>query len=468
MSRNVFLAVVFTAVFFSSSGLSKSPALSDDSQLETFAKAYELAHKPKNSNYLELAKTLRDHPLYPYLVQKGLLAYPYLANEKVIRSFLQRYENSPLDKPLRKKWLAYLRKKKQYALYNEFYRPMGDAESECLYLNNKLSLGAEFASIKTDVQGLWVVGKSQPKTCDGLFKRLQQGNHITEEMILKRVEKAADGGKHTLLPYLRTLLPPAKQYIVDLWYKVRRSPKALSDVKAFKQRLVEQEKLIVLYGLKRLIWREPDIAIKLWESYQQRYSFTSNEVTTIGETFAIRLSVNGHKKANHWLGKMAPALSSEQVTQWYITDALRNDDWQGIVDLVSTIPNLMNAELHTRYWYGMALVALQRAREAKAVLKDVANQRHYYGFLASHYLQLPVHLSDKPVAVSDAEIQAFETYPALQRARGFYQLDMLPEARREWRYLLSKLSQPQLSIAAVIADQWGWHEQVIARSEERL
>ena len=119
---------------------------------------------------------------------------------------------------------------------------------------------------------------------------------MTREMILQRIEKAADGGKHTLLPYLKTLLDKSDQYIVDAWYRIRRSPAALAKPKYFNGPLVTQEIKIVLYGLKRLMWRDPDEALRLWDIYQDRYSFTEQQKQHMQTEFAIRLSVKGHNQ----------------------------------------------------------------------------------------------------------------------------------------------------------------------------
>ena len=100
-------------------------------QRDYFPRAESIAHNPNSSEYKFLKQELADYPLYPYVELKTLIQYPYLSNKKKIEAFLNRYEGSPLDKPLRKKWLSYLAQKKQKALFLHFYRDIGSTELTC-------------------------------------------------------------------------------------------------------------------------------------------------------------------------------------------------------------------------------------------------------------------------------------------------------------------------------------------------
>ena len=456
-----FVVVLKAAVLLVSTTVSAQPSSSTE-LLKTFETAYSLAGRSENKRFKELASTLNGHPLYPYLVQKRLLAYPYLSNEKVIRSFLARHQDTPLDTPLRKKWLRYLKRKKQIALFNEFYKDYGDTELTCHFLHNKLLLGDEFSSIVSQVQALWTVGKSQPTDCDPLFEKLTKAQLISEAMLLTRIEKVADGGNHTLLPYLKQQLSNDKQYLVDLWYRTRRSPASLASSKAFVGKYPAIEKKIILYGLKRLVWKDPDKAIQLWQNYQQNYLFSEVTKRDMTAVFALRLSVNKHPQASQWFSKIAPQDMTKPLLQWFVADVLRKKDWSAIVTLIDQRSQLAQESLEIQYWYGTALLALEQKRQGLKVLADVAKHRHYYGFLASHHLKQPLQLLDKPLTPTSSQLDAISQLLPAQRARAFVKLDMLVEARREWRYLLSTLPQSQHADAAVLAHSWDWHDQAIS------
>ena len=171
------------------------------------------------------------------------------------------HQGTPLDWPLRKKWLQYLAKKNYQKLFIEAYRTNGDAKLACFHLQAQLDNKVPASQVLPEVTDLWVVGKSQPKQCDKLFNTWKKAGYRTQDIIWQRVEKAADGGKHTLIPYLTKLLDQDQQYLATLWHKVRKNPHYIARLNRFPAKS-EREAQILTYGLKRLIWRDPELALK--------------------------------------------------------------------------------------------------------------------------------------------------------------------------------------------------------------
>lgn len=67
---------------------------------------------------------------------------------------------------------------------------------------------------------------------------------------------AAEGGQHTLLPYLGRLLPEPMQYLAEHYRRVRVNPSYVTRFSALTQAYPEHEAQILSYGLRRLIWRD--------------------------------------------------------------------------------------------------------------------------------------------------------------------------------------------------------------------
>jgi soluble lytic murein transglycosylase len=222
-------------------------------QQQQFIKAEKLLSKRYSTQYQNLYNQLHYYPLQPYLDQKRLLNNLSLSATGEIDKFLTKYRGSPLDWPLRKAWLKYLAKKKKAQLFIKFYRPSNSAKLSCHYLNFQLKSGSPESVILPQVTKLWVVGKSQDKVCDPLFEKWHQAGYRTNDVIWQRIALAADGGKHTLIPYLTKLLPAEQQYLASLWHKVRRDPSIASKPRYFPNKS-ERETQILTYGFKRLIW----------------------------------------------------------------------------------------------------------------------------------------------------------------------------------------------------------------------
>lgn len=432
-----------------------------EEQRKLFIKAEAVAHKPQSRRYKKLLEQLEGYPLKPYVELKTLVNFPYLANKKRIEHFLNQYENTPLDKPLRKKWLKYLANKQQAALFLHFYRDVGDASLACQNLQFMLQRNDTRQQALEKIEQFWVVGKSQPKECNGVFAQWQALGLRTEALVWQRLKLAADGGKHTLIPYLKTLLPPEQQYLADLWLNVRRSPSFVSRASNFPGLIPDKEMEILSYGLQRLVWNDRDLALKSWHSLIKRFSFSPEQEQQIASKFAVGLALVNHEQAELWLERATKLSRDKELFRWHLAQVLRQQDWQRVLDLIDFAPEEISNNNTYQYWQARAYEAVKAPELANRTFGKLAQQRHYYGFMASGKLAKAPSLRDKPLTFAAQDILSVSAIPAAQRAYELLKLKRNTSARREWIYLQTQLDEQQSLMAAVIADSWGWHDQAI-------
>jgi soluble lytic murein transglycosylase len=406
-------------------------------------------------------RELEGYPLKPYVELKTLSKFPFMANKKQIESFLSTYDSSPLDRPLRKKWLKYLAKQNQTALFNRFYRNVGDTALKCQHAQILMQDEKTKSRALTMTEELWVVGKSQPKECDKLFKQWQKLGHRTNELVWIRLSLAADGGNHTLIPYLKTLLPSKQRYLADLWLKVRRSPSQVSRLSNFPAKFMPQETQILVYGLKRLISSDRDLALRSWEKLSKKMTFSAEQEKQISHRFAIFLALADHQQAEIWLEKATSKQPDAELLRWHLAHVLRKQEWQHALDVIDYVPADVSTDNVFQYWQARAYAQLDAPELATQSLQSLAKERHYYGFLASGKLSIEASLNDNPLSIVQAEIDELAQHPAAQRAFEFRQLGRSVSARREWRFLQSVLNPEQKLAAAVLASQQNWHDQAI-------
>ena len=414
-------------------------ASSDNLQRKTFLQAEKHIWNNSSVTYQNLYKQLHYYPLQPYLDQKRLMNKMTLSSAPEITTFLKEYRSSPLDWPLRKKWLSYLAKRNKPVLFQNFFKATNDAELTCQYYRFQLQSGVAPSKILPKVTPLWLVGKSQPKVCDPLFKQWQKAGYRTNDIIWQRILLAADGGKHTLIPYLTLLLPKNEQYLAELWHKVRRDPSYVKRLSKFKNKTA-REAAIVTYGLKRLIWRAPEQALDTYQLAQSLLPFSVQQQQQITLKFALALASKNHVDASQWLAKVDDKLFSGNLTQWYITDALRDQNWQNIKIKLLKLPKTAQQSLQWRYWYSRSLLATDQLEEGNKLLTELAQSRHYYGFLAASYLKKPANFQNIPLVVSAEEKALIIKNPAAKRAFELFALGRFHHARLEWNYWLSKLN----------------------------
>lgn len=426
-----------------------------------FTRAEAIAHNPNGSESKFLRQKLSDYPLTPYVQLKTLMRFPFLSNKKNIETFLDKYEGSPLDRPLRKKWLNYLAGQNQKAMYLHFYRDIGDDGLHCHQIRFRLERPEQRAEALKEVDKLWLVGKSRPKACDRVFAKWQEAGRQTNDMIYQRLKLAADGGKHTLIPYLKGLLPQEYHYLADLWLKVRRSPSFVSRVSRFPGINPAKESEILTYGLKRLVWKDRDLALKSWEKLKTRFPFSEQQKNQIAEKFAVGLAIKNHPKAGQWLERASSTTEDEELFRWHLAHVLRENDWQTAVNVIESVPPQFAQDEQFRYWTARAYEELNSNEKAQSALVDLSSERNYYGFMASGKLGKKPSLENVPVQFTEPELVTLANNPAARRAYEFLKIKRLTSARREWRFLLSQLSEDEKPIAAVLADSWGWHDQAI-------
>jgi soluble lytic murein transglycosylase len=435
--------------------------LSQEQQRKLFVKAERLAHTPNSRVFKTLMKQLEGYPLKPYVELKTLSQFPFMANKKQIERFLAKYESSPLDRPLRKKWLVYLAKQNQPELFIHFYRNTGNTALNCRYAEMLLEKDASNTQAFEMAENLWVVGKSQPSDCDALFKQWQKAGKRTSELVWKRISLAANGGNHTLIPYLKTLLPRNQQYLADLWLKVRRSPSQVSRLSNFPAKYSDKETQILVYGLKRLISNDRDLALRSWEKLSSKFTFSPSQHKQISHRFAIFLALADHVQADVWLEKASNFEPDAELLRWHLAHVLRKKNWQHVLDVIDFVPDEIADGNVFQYWKARAYGKLGAKKLANKGLQKLSKQRHYYGFLASGKLSEMASLNDNPLLIAQGDINELAALPSAQRAFEFRKLGRSLSARREWMFLQSQITQPQKLIAAVLASQEDWHDQAI-------
>ena len=425
-----------------------------------YLKAEKLLWQSESPRFKELYNQLHYYSLQPYLDQQILINQMSLGKIIDINAFLKKYQGTPLDWPLRKKWLTYLAKKNKPKLFLQYYKPTSNVALTCLYYQYQMLLGVPENKILDKVTKLWTVGKSQDKACDPLFKRWEEEGYLTDVIVWQRIILAADGGKHTLIPYLTTKLPENEQYLGGLWRRVRSDPSYINKLNRFPNKSAKEAEIMV-YGLKRLIWRDQNLAIKIYEKALKVFTFSERQKSLVTNKFAIALASKNHKQSKYWLDQVEVKALTKKIVEYRLTRIIKQQDWQTLIVELVKLPEHYRAALQWKYWYARALIETHEKQKGENLLKFLANKRHYYGFLAASTLNLPVNLQDKPIEITELEkINVLKSFAA-KRAFELFYLNRTHQARREWNYWLQTLSKRQKLVASKLAYEAKWFDRAI-------
>ncbi|TMP43969.1 lytic transglycosylase [Pseudoalteromonas citrea] len=423
---------------------------------KTFKAAERVAWSGQYNAFQHSLKSL-DHPLKPYVEMAFYKRNSKLKYQADIARYLSVYDGTPLEWPVRSSWLKYLKKRGKKALFIEYYQPTKDAELHCSYLQYQLDLGAPKKAILDQVAPLWVVGKSQPRACNGLFKQWQSANYMSEALVWQRITKAAQGGQTSLLRYLKKLLPKNQAYLADLYTKVRQDPSASAGLYRYKNRSAKEAEIAV-YGVRRLIWRDQKLALRAWDKLQTMFAFTQVQKDSVAYRFALALASKGHPQAKFWLHKVPPAQQDSKLKQWMMSNMLKEQDWAGITALFAPMNDLSNGQT---YWLAYSHARRGDAGQARELWQSIAGKRDYYGFLAAGRLGLPVSLNTKSLDVPPSLLEKVSHAPGFMRAKALYEMKRYTQARREWNYLTNTSSTAEKLAASMLAADLQWYDSTI-------
>lgn len=439
----------------------KSPEEKLDSQRAEFLRIEKQVWNTSDEDFAKLVINMGDYPLVPYLIERKILHGLTTKKVEQVRAFLKQYEGTPLERRILRPWLRYLAKKNRKSLFMEFYAPIGDTKLTCRYLRYQLEDGVNKGQLYSQIADLWNISKSQPKDCDPLFKEWKADGQLTDELILQRIAKAANGGQQSMISYLRTLLSDDKKYLADLWHQTRKSPSKVKRLNAFKGDYPEIETEIIGYGLGRLIWRNKAAALKTWERAQKRFTFTDKQHAYVANRFAVSMAIAKHEDAEYWLIKSEILEQDPEVLRWHLTILLKDQNWSSIINLIEKASPILTSSHEYQYWLARSYAALGNENKANDLFIQLAGERHYYGFLASARLGQSFNFQNKPLVIEKDVIDRIEQMPSAKRAFELKELERFHEARLEWRFVQQQLNDQERLASAVIAGQWGWHDQAI-------
>jgi soluble lytic murein transglycosylase len=470
MSARFGMSIVFLslALVLSASYVTADPG--DDPFADArarFLDARKALNENRKDSFRKLARQLKDYPLYPYLEYWELRERLSSAGNREVNGFLKRYADQPVGARMRRAWLYQLARNKDWKRYLAVYEGGQPAELQCYRLQAKLHTGDD-ESLFDAALPLWLVGYSQDKACDPVFKHLDDQDRFTDELLWERIRLAMNSGNASLATYLAKRLPDADQAWVALWREARQRPSATLDAAQLKKD-VPIAREIALYAIKRIAGGDEQQARERWQEIRKRYRFTAEEAGGIERTLALYAGWRRNPEAHAWLAAVPDVAVDTEVREWRVRSAITAGLWPEVLKHIAAMPAEEARREEWRYWEAVALENTGQDQAARDRLAPLAQERDYHGFLAADALRWPYVMNNQPLSHNAEAMDAIRRLPGMVRARELLRADLPTEARREWFHTIAHFDAQQLKLAAVLASEWGWHDSAIltvARSSD--
>ncbi|MBI2790510.1 MAG: transglycosylase SLT domain-containing protein [Gammaproteobacteria bacterium] len=461
----VSIALLLTSIFWVPSALTE-PLPPDDlvSQRVIYLRAEHALKKNDHVNFERLSQKITTYPLYPYLVYDDLKRKiqakksAHISLDR-IQQFQINFPDFPFNNSLKNLWLLKMAQNKDWAHFLKGYQSTNNVELACYYHLANYEVNKESALLEK-AKEYYLVGYSQPASCDQLFKAWAKAGGLTQKLIWKRTALALEEKNFTLADHLIKQLSASERIIAHKWEKLIKNPYLLFD-DSFLHQLNASDKIkaqIITSGLQILAKQEPEKALKWWQTHKNNYSFSVIQSNIIQRDIGVFLSHHKSPNARSWLALLPDNTIDSTAIEWRIRLALAESDWNDALMWINRLPPEIKDDKSWLYWRARALEAQGHVNEANAIYSQLTKARNYYAFVASLRLKQPLSMHHQQLSVEPHIADQVSKMPAMQRFQELQILGKDPVGRVEWFRAIDRMNEQEILAAAKIAQKMGLHD----------
>lgn len=429
-----------------------------DSQRFHYQKAKLALAEKDTAGFQESFAQLGDYPLKQYLeyglIRNRLSTLPI----EEVDNFLESYPDTFLASRLTYNLLHLLASRDKWREFLKYYPPASPSTSlKCQALYAKLRTDRPVTD--TEIEEVWDVGRSQPKSCDPLFQTLLREKRLNEPQIWSRFQKAVVANETGLARYLSrhldTLAPSA-----ELMLKVHNKPELVTQSHLLQAQSLPTQQIIA-HGIGRLAHKRPLDALYHWELYEAQQLFPDGLRMDTKLTIVKRLIRSGHTKEAQHLLSYSHQLREQTLVEEVIREALADQNWQRVNDTILLLDARTQREERWLYWRARAQDELDRPlagfTASTLVYQKLAKNRSFYGFLSADKLSQGYSLEDQSVYLESSELDKVAKLGVIRRIHELWLTGNNAEARAEWIHSSAQFTPQQLMAAGQLARDWGWY-----------
>ncbi|MGH8281458.1 MAG: transglycosylase SLT domain-containing protein [Gammaproteobacteria bacterium] len=424
-----------------------------------FKLAWAAAQKGDLAALTPFLDELADYPLYPYLRYAYLDSTLAQQPAGALESFLKEQAQLPVADALRQAWLLELAKQGKWNDFLTYYQNDTTPALRCAAVSAHL-VGDDTQDRDAWVvaaQHLWLVPHAQPDTCDPAFQYLKAHRHITNDMVVQRMQGALQARHYTLAQQLLPQLDAVDRPWARIWLDMAADPAQMLD----SMQVPDEPKYqtLLINGVQLVARTDPARARHLWTVLSRRYHFGQDDTQDMAVRLALESAWDHLPDAAELLAQVKRS-GDPRVTEWRIRTALRGGKWKTVLKILPAL-GAETAKPEWRYWQARALAATGQTDTADTIYKSLADGMDYYGFLAADQLNLSYTITQEPSKPAPDVIAQLGERPGFVRAHELFYANLYTYANAEWQAASTPLSKPARCQTALMAQEWGWYGRAI-------
>ncbi len=425
-----------------------------DVERSKFVKATKFFKTKNYKKFSNIKRELKNYPLYAELEYKNLHRKKNINNDDVIK-FISKYKKSYLSEKAYVNLIYRLSSRSKFDKLIANYVDIGSVELQCLYIRAKIKK-KYFLNIEKEIIPIWLSSKSQPKSCDFIFKWFYNNKKLSDELVWQRIKMALNFNNYKLARYLVRFLSNKNKSWAQILLKVHFKPKKNLLSKKFKKDNRYRD-TILSYGLDR-------IAKKNYLDAKRYLSIINREYNTSGDFYNKKM-----------LEIFITALLTNQKNITYDKDFIRlkninlefnlalaqysifNSDWSNLLNSIEKLPMSIAKEEKWVYWKSKALIKTGENKKAQQNLEELRKNRSYYGFLASSLLNKNISIINIAYKSDATRLNILSSSYEVKRLHELFFLGRKREARMELQFIFQNFDNQSINDMSVLFKKWGWN-----------
>ncbi|RKF18635.1 hypothetical protein DBZ36_09520 [Alginatibacterium sediminis] len=434
-----------------------------DAQRTHYQQALAKQQQKDWQGFEQQRKLAGAYPLKSYLDYQHLSAFWAQSSDQEVLSFLSTNQASHLNNRIQRRYLLRLAGQQRWADMLEAYpQKPNNVDLQCYYHYAQLKTGqAEQAWL--GAKELWAYGKSRPKACDGLFKAWNDAGQRSSDDVWQRMLLAFKAREKGLMDYLGRQLPSAKQAQV----KALQSAYAVQTnyLKSVSKIDSDWQAELVDRSLQRLAWVKLDSAYEQWQRLYPSYK-AYPELADASAQQLIRAAISSKQSYRlKWADQLIELYPNDNSIERRLRLSVEQQNWAQIRTWYPLLSDTAQQIERWRFWYAWSLNQQNANSEPAAkILLLLAQERSYYGFLASDTLGSPYQLRAQRHQVDSERQQLLVESDDFKRVQELQWQGQAEDARAEWRNLLSPLDKDQRLDLGEAALERGWDDLAVQSS----
>lgn len=434
-----------------------SAALSPDQRYLQAVKTVQAGH------VLAPDAILDDYPLRPYLDYFRFNRALGQTDSTETKAWIDRYADQlPVAGLLRSRLLALYAQQAKHTEFLAIYRLQGASATErCQAWNARMALSPNIKLALKHALVLYRDVDTPNSTCMRAFQLLREHGALSSDDARTRFEGLV----------ARQRLSDAGAMQLDLPASMQRYAKARllaeRDVAGSMKLIVnypadDAEMMSVLVRtLERLAESNPALARTQLAKFTQSHRLNEAQQQKVQSVIARVAIIANTPGAGAWLDSLAPSARDQQTHEWGVRRALTAMQPELALARLQAMPPTIGETARWRFVQARTLQWLGQNEQAAALLGQAAKDNTFYGFLSADRVGIDYALCPNQVKLAPKISTALQSSTAMQRIAAFKRLGDRVSAKREWMFLIGKLSPEEKRQAGLMAALEGWGEYAI-------